>query len=36
MYIALAEMEAYHYRLLIGEYSLLSEQFKETMGFEPF
>lgn len=33
---ALAEMEQSHYDLLRGEYVLLAEQFKLTMGFEPF
>jgi rubrerythrin len=36
MFHELVAMEQYHYNLLLGEYTLLSEQFKLTMGFEPF
>lgn len=36
MYQSLVEMEQGHFDLLQGEYRLLAEQFKRTMGFEPF
>ena len=36
MFEALVAMEQGHYNRLVGEYSLLSEQFKHAMGFEPF